>query len=155
MRIQAAGACGRRRRSHLQEVLSVGPEAYLAAVLCLATCASMARGADWPQWGGRNQRNMVSDEKGLPESFVPGKKRPSGGGIDMATTENVRWAARLGNHVYGNPTVAGGRVFVGTTAGKGGMLLCLDEATGKTIWKLVVPARVFASRKCSPLLNSH
>ncbi len=28
--------------------------------------------ADWPQWCGSDGKNMVSSEKGLPESFVPG-----------------------------------------------------------------------------------
>jgi hypothetical protein len=42
--------------------------------------------ADWPQWGGTDDRNMVSPEKGLPESFEPGKKRTDGSGIDRATT---------------------------------------------------------------------
>ena len=39
--------------------------------------------ADWPRWGGRDDSNMVSEEKGLPESFVPGKKRSDGSGIDL------------------------------------------------------------------------
>ena len=108
---------------------------------------------DWTQWGGSDGRNMVSNAKGLPDTFVPGKKRPSGGGIDPPTTENVRWAARLGLFAYGNPTVARGKVFVGTDDGllpliddrfrrtRGGMVQCLEEATGKLLWKLVTPKR--------------
>lgn len=95
---------------------------------------------------------MVSTETGLPDSFLPGKKRPSGGGIDPETTENVQWTARLGSAAYGNPTVAGGKVFVGTDdvtlAGdprlsrtRGGLVKCLDEATGELLWRLVVPQR--------------
>ena len=45
-------------------------------------------GADWPQWGGRNGRNMVSDEKNLPARFGPGKRKSNGEGIDPETTEN-------------------------------------------------------------------
>lgn len=112
----------------------------------------MTRADDWPQWGGRDGRNMVSAESGLPESFEPGQKSPSGGGIDLATTRNVKWVARLGSAAYGNPTVAGGRVLVGTddltvTADprfrrtRGGMVKCFDEATGKLLWQLVVPER--------------
>jgi len=111
-----------------------------------------ARAADWPQWGGCDSRNMVSEEKGLPDSFEPGKKAPSGGGIDPATTKNVKWTARLGSAAYGNPTVAGGRVFLGTddltaaedprfTRSKGGLVKCLDEATGELVWQLVCPKR--------------
>jgi outer membrane protein assembly factor BamB len=115
-------------------------------------CAAVVESADWPQWGGRDNRNMVSGEKGLPDSFVPGEKSPKGGGIDMATTKNVKWVARLGSAAYGNPTVAGGRVFVGTDdltvtndprfrRTRGGIVKCFDEATGKTLWQLVVPER--------------
>jgi outer membrane protein assembly factor BamB len=111
-----------------------------------------ATAADWPQWGGRDDRNQVSEETGLPDSFVPGAKRSDGSGIDMATTRNVKWVVRIGSAAYGNPTVAGGRVFLGTddltvTADprfrrtKGGLVKCLDEATGKLLWQLVVPER--------------
>jgi len=125
----------------------------LAGVICLAVGLPSAPGADWPQWGGCDARNMVSDAKGLPDSFVPGTKRPSGGGIDPATTENVKWTARLGSNTYGNPTVAGGKVFVGTDdvalseknsrfkRTRGGLVQCLDEVTGKLLWQLVVPWR--------------
>jgi len=123
---------------------------WLRIVVLLAAWQVGAAGAeDWPQWGGRDGRNMVSEEKGLPDSFVPGKKRPDGSGIDPATTKNVRWVARLGSQTYGNPTVADGRVFVGTNdadlndpryrSTKGGAVKCFDEATGKLLWQFVVP----------------
>ncbi len=119
--------------------------------LAVVLGGSPAFAGDWPQWGGSDGRNMVSDEKSLPDSFVPGEKS-SAAGIDLATTKNVKWVARLGNYAYGNPTVAGGRVFVGTDAatlspdrrskeGGGGLVKCLDEATGKLLWQLVVPKR--------------
>lgn len=109
--------------------------------------------ADWPAWGGADPgRNMVSMEKGLPDTFKPGEKSPSGEGMMPGTTENVRWVTKLGTLICGNPTVAGGRVFVGTDDStlqgdarlkrtKGGMVWCLDEKTGATIWRLPVPAR--------------
>ena len=120
-------------------------------LLLLAVCANPSPAADWPQWGGRDCRNMVSDEKGLPDSFTPGEKK-SGGGIDMATTKNVKWAVRVGAAAYGNPTVAGGRVFIGTDnftladdprfhRTRGGLVKCLDEATGKLLWQLATPER--------------
>ena len=126
---------------------------------CFTTCLGLillsslgVQAEDWPQWGGHDDRNMVSYETGLPASFVPGEKDPQGGGIDMTTTKNVRWTVRLGAYAYGNPTVARGRVFVGTdvkslaadprfTHTKGGLVKCLDEATGKLLWQLVTPER--------------
>jgi outer membrane protein assembly factor BamB len=64
----------------------------------------------------------------------------------------VRWIVPLGNYISGNPTVAGGRVFVGTDDAAldddprfhrthGGMVQCLDEATGRVLWRLPVPQR--------------
>jgi outer membrane protein assembly factor BamB len=107
------------------------------------------RGADWPQWGGSNARNMASDEKDLPAIFEPGKKQSDGSGIDLRTTCNVRWVARLGTENYSSPVVADGKVFIGTNDAcmtdpryrptGGGLLLCLDEATGKPLWQLPVP----------------
>jgi outer membrane protein assembly factor BamB len=119
--------------------------------------ASLSRGADWPQFGGNSSRNAVSEEKGLPEWFEPGKKKSDGSGIDMATAKNVKWVARLGTENYSSPTVVGGKVFIGTNdvnvkdsryrSTGGGVLLCLDEATGNLVWRLVVPKT--ESKHCS------
>jgi len=106
----------------------------LAAALAVATPCAQA--ADQPQWGARYSRNMVSEETGLADSFDP-----AGGA-------NIRWAVPLGTSTYAAPVVAGGRVYVGTNngsprdprhTGDRGILLCLDEATGKLLWQLVVP----------------
>ena len=92
--------------------------------------------ADRPQWGERHSRNMVSDEKDLPTDFDP------------QTGRNVKWVASLGTESYASPVIAGGRVIVGANngrprdprhQGRRGVLLCLDEATGKLCWQLVVP----------------
>ena len=92
---------------------------------------------------------MASTAKGLPASFEPGKSKGGGWETDMSTTRNVKWVARLGSQTYGNPVVSGGRIFVGTNDAsvrdprlrrtRGGAVLCLDEATGKKIWQLLVP----------------
>jgi outer membrane protein assembly factor BamB len=95
---------------------------------------------------------MLGHEKGLSESFVRGQKQEGAPGIDLATTKNVKWVARLGSAAYGNPTVAGGRVFVGTDdltvkedprlkRTEAGMVKCFDEGTGKLLWQLVTPKR--------------
>ena len=127
------------------------PGLMVLAMLALAAWTAAALAADWPQWGGSPGRNMVSAETNLPESFEPGKKQSGGKGVDLETARNVRWAARLGSYIYGNPTVAGGKVFVGTDDSllrgdrikrtRSGMVKCLDEATGRLLWQLVVPKR--------------
>jgi hypothetical protein len=77
--------------------------------------------ADWPQWGGTAAKNMVSSEKNLPATFVPGEKGTQGEGILLNTTKNVKWAARIGNFSCGTPTVAGGRVFIAGMIDKQGV----------------------------------
>ena len=125
--------------------------AALRSGVVLAVCLLSAQAAgarDWPQWGGSNGRNMVSPEKNLPATFHPGTRLPTGG-IDADSLENIRWIAPLGSDSYAAPTVAGGRVYVGTNdrcwrdprvmRSGGGVLMCLDEATGRLRWRLLVP----------------
>jgi outer membrane protein assembly factor BamB len=109
----------------------------------LALCfAGISNAEDWPQWGGKDPgRNMVSPEVGLAETFNA-----------KSSPQNVRWTATLGNYISGNPTISNGRVFVGTDDAMlsedsrfqrtyGGMVQCLDEATGQVLWRLAVPQR--------------
>jgi len=127
-------------------------------LIALAFQATAVPAADWPQWGGRDCRNMASDEKGLPDSFAPGEKKTGGGGIDLATTRNVKWIARLGSAAYGNPIVAGGRVYVGTDnftlaedgrfkRTRGGLIKCFDQTTGTLLWQLATPERANVSKE--------
>jgi len=117
--------------------------------VCLVAATTRASAADWPQWGGSDGRNMASSEEGLPYWFDPGKKKPDGSGIDLATTKNVKWVVPLGTENYSSPVVAAGRLLIGTNdmtledprykSTGGGLLLCLDEATGMLLWRLVIP----------------
>lgn len=104
--------------------------------------------ADWPQWGGTPPRNMYSPEKGLPAVFDPGKFKQGTEEVDLKTTKNVKWVAKLGSQSYGNVTIAGGKVFVGTNnenprdaqhQGDRSILMVFDEETGEFLWQLVVP----------------
>ena len=56
--------------------------------LCLISLPVPAK--DWPQWGGTDGKNMVSEEKGLPDSFVPGEKDTAAGRIKLETAQNVQ-----------------------------------------------------------------
>lgn len=122
-----------------------------SSLLCLGLWPAAAPAEDCPRWAGRIDGNMISAETGLPDRFNPGQKRPDGSGIDPATTENVKWTYRLGSQTYGTPTVADGRVYVGTNdfslkdprckPTRGGVTLCLDEASGELLWRLIVPRR--------------
>lgn len=123
---------------------------WCIAVL-IAPCVSWAgspEGGDWPEWGGDASRNMVSSETRLPNSFSPGHLVEGTDQVDMASTSGVRWVAKLGSQTYGNPTVANGRVYVGTNnqmerrpgvTGDYSVVLAFDEVTGEPIWQHSVP----------------
>lgn len=120
----------------------------IAWCLLIVLLAVPAFGGDWPQWGHDNTRNMVSTEKGSPATFDPGKPKEGKDEIDPATTKNVKWVTKIGGQSFGNPTVAGGKIFLGTNndsprnkdrAGDFGVLMCLDEPTGKFLWQLTIP----------------
>lgn len=82
---------------------------------------------------------MVSSETPLPASFDP------------KSGVNVRWSVPLGTETHSTPIVAHGRIFIGTNNGEPrdarhqgdrGVLMALDEASGRLLWQLVVPKRV-------------
>ena len=116
--------------------------AFLFAILL----AGGVLAGDCPQWGGRSDHNMVSSERPLPESFVPGKKDPQSGEIDLATTKNVQWVVKVGSNTLSTPAVADGRLFVGTMDDKQGLLKCLDARTGRPLWVYTAPHRVVPKR---------
>src|SRR5688572_12426723 len=117
-----------------------------ASLLLLAGAAGAAK--DWAQWGGGPERNMVSEESvPLPaDAAIP--EAPEGDDFRPAGARNVKWTVRLGSQTYGNPTVAGGRIYIGTNndaprdpkhQGDRGVLMCFEERGGKFLWQLVVP----------------
>ena len=130
-------------------MLTTIPSRAIAMILLWIIFQSSATAGDWPQWGGGRQRLMVSDETNLPDSFLPGERKRNELGFDLSDSKDVLWAARLGSKTYGSPTISNGRVYVGTNDDSvddprfqptaGGVLLCLDEATGDPIWRLIVP----------------
>src|SRR5258708_20262115 len=64
---------------------------FLFACACALSLASVARfasasdpgGGDWTMWGGTADRNMVSNQKGMPTSW------------DVKTNKNVKWVSKL------------------------------------------------------------
>lgn len=101
---------------------------------------------DWPQLGGSSLRNNAPPTEPLPQSWKTGKFDRRTGAWDRATSENIRWVANLGSQTYGNPVVAGDKVFVGTNNGSGyitrypaetdlGCLIALDRTTGNFLWQ--------------------
>jgi outer membrane protein assembly factor BamB len=122
--------------------------ATLSLAALLVALAPHSRAADNPMWGHDASRNMVSPETGLPDSFDPGKFKSGTEEVDMATTKNIKWVAKLGSQAYGNVTIAKGKIFVGTNnesprnpkyKGDYSMLMCFDEPTGAFKWQLAIP----------------
>lgn len=120
----------------------------LNAALAAAFGVTCAYANDWPQWGDRPMRNMYSAEKSLPDRFEVGKINPDTGDVDLKTSKNLKWVAKLGSQSYGNATVAGGKVFIGTNndsprdpkhQGDRSILMVFDEKTGEFLWQLVIP----------------
>jgi outer membrane protein assembly factor BamB len=121
--------------------------ALAGAFMALGAGALLAE--DWPQWLGPN-RDSVWGETGILERF------PSNG-------PPVRWRADVGAG-YSGPIVAKGRVYLtdrpkAADGGKGNeRVLCLDEATGKTLWhyEYECPYAVSypAGPRAAPLVNA-
>jgi len=129
-------------------IKTVSSRAVILGVSCALNALCLANAADWPQWGGRNIRNMYSSQRGLPDALGKIDFKPGTDEINTNGIKNLKWIAKLGSQSYGNVTVAGGKVFIGTNndpardsrhKGDRSILLCFDEKTGEFLWQLVVP----------------
>lgn len=118
---------------------------FLAASVALASGAIALASGPIAMFGETPARNMVNlTDKNPPAEFEPNDKK------------HVKWVAKLGSRAYGGPTIAGGKVFVGTNnesprnqrdtmlrkdgkreAIDKGNLMCFEEATGKFLWQHV------------------
>ncbi len=119
-----------------------------ASVLAVGSLALPTTAADWPQWGGKNIRNMYSPQRGLPDAFGKIEFKPGTEEVSTNAVKNLKWIAKIGSQSYGNVTVGHGKVFIGTNnepprdpkhPGDRSILLCFDEKTGVFLWQLVVP----------------
>ncbi|MEW4528660.1 PQQ-binding-like beta-propeller repeat protein [Maioricimonas sp. JC845] len=101
---------------------------WAVAIACLDSPAALAAGTDWPYWRGP-QMNGVSTEKNLPTEWDP----------DGGEGSNLLWKREdLGTR--STPIVMNGKVYVlcrdlPETNKEGEKVVCLDAATGETIWE--------------------
>ncbi|MFI5378594.1 MAG: PQQ-binding-like beta-propeller repeat protein [Tepidisphaerales bacterium] len=105
-------------------------------LLALFSLPAIAQDQQAPpfRWGGGSSPNMVSAAKNLPSD--PGSVTPL-------------WEFPLGAHQYSIPTIDRGRIYIGADdvgidrpgykPTKGGAIFCIDQATGKLIWRLASP----------------
>ena len=97
--------------------------------------------SDLLMFGGTPGRNMIN----TVDKDIPSKPDPN-------DEKALKWKADLGSLSYGGPTIAGGKVFIGTNnsrprnprdVSKGGealdkgILMCFDEKTGGFLWQAV------------------
>jgi outer membrane protein assembly factor BamB len=99
---------------------AIGLLAPFVALLHLGL-ATVARGDDWPQWGG-SQRDLVWRETGLVDSLPEGELRR-------------KWSTPIGAG-YAGPAVAAGRVYVADRLADEGVerVLCFNAADGAPVW---------------------
>src|SRR5690348_5143796 len=97
--------------------------------------------SDWSRFRGPNGSGVSPDKEPAPVSFGP--------------TENLKWKVALPGPGLSSPIVVGDRVLVTCWSGYGvdrqkmgeqkdlkRHLVCLDRATGKTLWSHAVPAKL-------------
>ena len=123
MHIQGAPLSLHERNAVAEYLTSkkLGSEGGTSANLCTNPAPAGFSGPQWNGWGAdlENSRFQPADPAGLSASQVPSLK--------------LKWAFGFpgGFAAYSQPTVAGGRVFVG---GALGQVYALDAATGCTRW---------------------
>jgi len=133
---------------------------FISAVVFAAVSVSTASfllGDDWTRWMGPD-RNNTWNETGIIDRF------PEGG-------PPVLWRTKIAGG-YSGPAVAGGRVFITDYVTKDNVkianfertkstgverILCLDESTGKQIWKHEYPVTYGisypAGPRCTPVVD--
>jgi hypothetical protein len=126
------------------------PQRIIAAVIVLLALSTSARAENWPGWRGP-RGDGTSEEKNVPTSW------------DGTTGKNIRWKVKIPGIGHSSPVVWDDRVFLTTCLGTAkvlpgeGMsedrvLLCLDRASGKTIWQKTV---LRSKLETKHTLNSH
>lgn len=111
------------------------PACYL--VLALASTPQLSQASDWSRFRGENGSGISSDEQPVP--------------VRWSATENVKWKVELPGPGSSSPIVIGDRVLVtcwtGYGVGRGSPgdqrelrrhLICLNRATGETLWSKAI-----------------
>jgi len=86
-------------------------------------CSSISLRADWPQWRGPNRDGRVKDAA-IPATWPKTLK------------EEWKVAVGLG---HASPVESNGKIFVFARQSEDEVLLCLDAATGKEVWRSSQP----------------
>ena len=110
------------------------PCALRLSGLALGALLLTAHGADQPQWGQAWTRDVSWEKGAISHSSDPARRAIVG----------------LAELTASSPVIARGRIYIGTNnghprdpahQGDRGVLMCLDEKTGRFRWQLVFPKR--------------
>jgi outer membrane protein assembly factor BamB len=91
----------------------------LLTVASALLCTAIVRAADWPQWRGPNRDGVVRGVR-VPDKWPKGLKE--------------EWKVTIGEGVS-SPVVVGDRAFVFTRQKDDEVVICIDLASGKELWK--------------------
>lgn len=125
---------------------------YVALSLLSLFLGATAYAEDWPMFGRNQSRNAVSPERDPPTIWHGDRD----GGKIVGEDKNILWTAPLGVGIsyygsHGDPVVVDGRVWIGTNAASEGRrsyaFLCLDEKTGKLLYRYMVPFMPFGAER--------
>ena len=114
------------------------PTKAINTLFVLFLTATIAVGADWPQWRGP-LRDDISTETGLLKQW-PADGPP------------LAWKATGLGEGYSGVSVVGGRIYTMGDLGEASFLLALDAANGKVIWSTKVgkAGGNYAGPRCTP-----
>jgi outer membrane protein assembly factor BamB len=113
----------------------------LGLVVLLGPAVAGVSASDWPRFRGPNGSGVSADKEPTPVTFGP--------------TENLKWKIALPGPGSSSPIVVGDKLFVtcwsGYAVDRANLgeqkdlkrhLVCLDRATGKTVWSQAVAAKL-------------
>jgi outer membrane protein assembly factor BamB len=100
----------------------------LLALAFLGVAFVPAGASDWPRFRGPNGTGVAADT-GVP--------------VRWTEQDGVLWKVPIPGVGHSSPVIGGGRVFLQSASADGDArwLLCLDAATGKTLWRQEAPGR--------------
>ena len=99
----------------------------LSAIVLLVAMPGRVQSENWPGWRGP-RGDGTSLEKNVP--------------VEWSATENIVWKVPIPGKGHASPIIWGNRIFVVTAIEDRDqrVLLCLNRANGKVVWKKVVLA---------------
>jgi outer membrane protein assembly factor BamB len=116
----------------------------LIAAYAILTGVGHGTAQDWPQWRGPNRDARATGFE-APKTWPKELKKD--------------WSVKVGDGVA-TPALVGGRLYVFARQGEDEVILCLDAANGKELWKNQYAAKAptggggaFPGPRCSPAVS--